>query len=183
MVSSTMIKSPWVLFGLLLEYPTLETPKLIEQLVSSSSIKGNDLQEALSQFQEFLEQNTLASWEEAYIQVFDFNTDSALEVGWHLFGEDYGRGTFLVKMRQLLHQYNIPEVSELPDHLLYILPLLEKLPMEESKKLVHESIAPALLKIMPVLEKKESPYLDLLTALQLFLRSHYPVSKGDTVHA
>lgn len=183
MVVSTMRKSSWILFGLLLEYPTLETPRLIEQLVTSLSVEERELCKSIERFQEFLKKNTLASWEEAYIQVFDFNTDSALEVGWHLFGEDYGRGTFLVKMRQLLHRYNIPEVSELPDHLLYIIPLLEKLPTEESKKLVHESVTPALLKIIPILEKKESPYLDLLTALQQFLRIQYPVSKGESVHA
>ena len=169
MVVSTMRKSSWILFGLLLEYPTLETPRLIEQLVTSLSVKERELCKSIERFQEFLKKNTLASWEEAYIQVFDFNTDSALEVGWHLFGEDYGRGTFLVKMRQLLHQYNIP--------------LLEKLPTEESNKLVQESVAPALLKIIPILEKKESPYLDLLTALQQFLRIQYPVSKGESVHA
>ena len=41
----------------------------------------------------------LEALEEQYIQSFDMNTKGALEVGWHLFGENYDRGVFLVKMR------------------------------------------------------------------------------------
>jgi len=38
---------------------------------------------------------------------FDINPACALEVGWHLFGEDYMRGQFLVRMREELSKYEI----------------------------------------------------------------------------
>src|SRR5262249_35690032 len=40
--------------------------------------------------------------EELYTRTFDLNPVCSLEVGWHLFGENYSRGEFLVRMRQEL---------------------------------------------------------------------------------
>ena len=42
--------------------------------------------------------------EELYSATFDSNDACALELGWHLYGEAYQRGVFLVEMRQRLRQ-------------------------------------------------------------------------------
>ena len=55
--------------------------------------------------------------QELFIQTFDLNPVCSLEMGWHLFGENYDRGLLLVKMRQLLRAHGIAEGAELPDHL------------------------------------------------------------------
>ncbi len=44
------------------------------------------------------------SCEELYTRTFDLNPVCALEIGWHLFGEDYERGAFLVRMRDQLRR-------------------------------------------------------------------------------
>src|SRR6266568_3182701 len=55
--------------------------------------------------------------QELYVQTFEFNPACTLELGWHLFGENYERGEFLVRMREQLRRHGIAESNELPDHL------------------------------------------------------------------
>ena len=59
--------------------------------------------------------------EELYTHTFDLSPVCSLEVGWHLFGENYSRGEFLVEMRQELRRAGIEESGELPDHLSHVL--------------------------------------------------------------
>ena len=66
--------------------------------------------------------------QELFIQTFDLNPLCALEMGWHLFGENYDRGLLLVKMRQQLRMHGLPETRELPDHLTNGLRLLTRMP-------------------------------------------------------
>ena len=62
--------------------------------------------------------------EEAFTGTFDVNPACALEVGWHLFGEEYARGMFLVRMREELRKYGLAESSELPDHVSHVLAIV-----------------------------------------------------------
>ncbi len=43
--------------------------------------------------------------EEAFTRTFDVNPACALEVGWHLFGEEYTAAMFLVRMREELRKH------------------------------------------------------------------------------
>ena len=54
---------------------------------------------------------TAARLEELFTQTFDLSPVCCLEVGWHLFGENYERGEFLVRVRQELRSQGIPESS------------------------------------------------------------------------
>lgn len=85
--------------------------------------------------------------QELYVQTFELNPACTLEMGWHLFGENYERGEFLVKMREQLRRHGIPECTELPDHLTYLLPLIGFMDREEAARLAGEVLLPALAKI------------------------------------
>jgi nitrate reductase molybdenum cofactor assembly chaperone len=85
--------------------------------------------------------------QEAFIQAFDMNPNATLEIGWHLFGEQYERGEFLVDLRGRLRAAEIPETGELPDHLLHVLPLLERLEPEDARRFAEKFLLPALEKI------------------------------------
>lgn len=85
--------------------------------------------------------------QELYVQTFEFNPACTLEIGWHLFGENYERGEFLVRMRQQLRRHGIAESTELPDHLTHLLPLIACLAHDEAAQFVGEFILPALTKI------------------------------------
>ena len=86
--------------GRLLRYPDESTVQSAELLYIVLQVELADAAQDAAQFGEYAEQHTLAELEEVFTQTFDINPLSALEVGWHLFGEEYARGMFLVRMRE-----------------------------------------------------------------------------------
>lgn len=85
--------------------------------------------------------------QELFIQAFDLNPASTLEIGWHLFGEQYERGEFLVDLRGRLREAGIAETGELPDHLLHVLPLVARLDPDDARAFADGFLRPALDKI------------------------------------
>jgi nitrate reductase assembly molybdenum cofactor insertion protein NarJ len=110
--------------------------------------------------------------QELYVQTFEFNPACTLEIGWHIFGENYERGEFLVRMREQLRSHGIAESCELPDHLCHILPLLDRLDSEEAAALVGQFVLPALAKVKDALNG--SAYHDLVVATATRLEADYP---------
>ncbi len=109
--------------------------------------------------------------QELYIQTFEFNPACTLEIGWHLFGENYERGEFLVRMREQLRRHGIAETSELPDHLTHVLRLIGRMEHEEAARLAGESVLPALEKIrLP----EDSPYRPVLDGIREKLVADFP---------
>lgn len=109
--------------------------------------------------------------QELYVQTFEFNPACTLELGWHLFGETYERGEFLVKMRGELRRHGVEETSELPDHLTHILRLIGRMEHGEAALLAGESVLPALEKIrLP----EGSPYRPVFETIIGKLRGDFP---------
>jgi nitrate reductase assembly molybdenum cofactor insertion protein NarJ len=110
--------------------------------------------------------------QELYVQTFEFNPNCTLEIGWHLFGENYERGEFLVRMREQLRRYGIAEGSELPDHLTHLLILIGRMEHEEAAELAGQFLLPALAKIRDGL--KDNSYGSLIADVQAKLEADYP---------
>ena len=89
-----------------------------------------------------------------------------LEVGWHLYGEDYHRGAFLVRMRGLLREHGVPEETELPDHLTHVLPVLGRLDDARAEALARGYVLPALVKMLDGFGEKRNPYRQLRLSLK-----------------
>jgi len=161
----------------LLSYPGEHYEQLVEMLYL---IVQNELPEAaqgISQFGQYLQRCEENELEEAYTGTFDVNPACALEIGWHLFGEDYMRGQFLVRMRQELAKYGIPESGELPDHLTHVLPVVASMPEDEARQFSHACVFPALHKMQVSLDKNNSPYRHLIRCLTLVLEQHFGESQ------
>jgi nitrate reductase molybdenum cofactor assembly chaperone NarJ/NarW len=107
--------------------------------------------------------------QELYVQTFDLNPLCALEVGWQLYGDNYDRGNFLVRMRQELQQFGVRENVELPDHLCHVLPLLARMDTDAARNFSAASVLPALNKMLAAFEGKASPYENVLKALHRIL--------------
>jgi nitrate reductase assembly molybdenum cofactor insertion protein NarJ len=107
--------------------------------------------------------------EELYARTFDLNPDGCLDIGWHLFGEDYARGEFLVHLRQQERRYGVPETSELPDHLTRVLPLVARMPEDEAAEFESRFLVPALEKIAKAIDHSGNPYTLLMAGLQRML--------------
>jgi nitrate reductase molybdenum cofactor assembly chaperone NarJ/NarW len=121
-----------------------------------------------------LEGLTVERMQERFIESFDLSPVCSLEMGWHLFGENYDRGTLLVKMRQELRRYGLLESTELPDHLTHALALLGRMEPERAEEFAGACVLPALEKMLQALEGKENPMENIVQAIARVLRSRYP---------
>lgn len=170
----------------LLSYPGEQTLEACELLYIILQSELPAAARDISRFGTYLEQHAVWELEEAYTSTFDVNPDCALEIGWHLFGEEYDRGLLLVRMREELRKYGLPESQELPDHLTHVLPLIGAMPDEEASRFVTAVVQPAVLKMQQALARSESPYRGVLDALVAVLQSVWgegrPLSEGSGPH-
>ncbi len=114
--------------------------------------------------------------EEMFTRTFEINPVCALEVGWHVYGEEYARGALMVRLREELRRHGIPEITELPDHLTHVLQLLGRLEPELADDLAGRYVIPALEKMLAGVEGKDCPYEELLEMTRDVIRdTHDPV--------
>ena len=125
-------------------YPT---PERVSAARSNAAVVIADCPGAaddLGPLVEVLADGELSDAEELYVRTLELNPLCALEIGWQLYGEQYARGTFLVRTRQLLRDAGLPETTELPDHLTNVLRILGRLDDESTRKLAQRFTLPAL---------------------------------------
>ncbi len=161
----------------LLEYPRAGWMKSFQD---GSRILENQCPSAwsaLRPFAEFVNSKSPTELEELFTATFDHSDSCALEVGWHVFGENYTRGSFMAGMRRQLRENGIEENGELPDHLSHLLPLAGKSPPEKAKLLVLECLAPAVRKIQLALDEAKNPWSPVLAAVLELLATHDPQAR------
>lgn len=156
--------------GRLLTYPEESTVRTAEFLYIVLQGELIEAAKEAARFGAYLEQHSQEEVEETFTRTFDVNPLSALEVGWHLFGEEYARGMFLVRMREELRRYGIPESVELPDHLSQVLAVVAAMPEQEAARFVRACVQPAVEKMNSALANKESPYRHVIACLAVILR-------------
>jgi nitrate reductase assembly molybdenum cofactor insertion protein NarJ len=118
--------------------------------------------------------------QELYVQAFEFNPACTLEIGWHLFGENYERGEFLVRMREQLRRHGIAESTELPDHLTHLLPLVDRMDHNEAAELAGQYLLPALSKIKDGL--RDHGYRPVIAAIEAKLEADFPGAPRRPIH-
>ncbi len=124
---------------------------------------------AFESFRALVAGKDIRELEELYTRTFDMNPACSLEVGWHLFGEQYERGAFLVRMRGHMRRLGVAEDHELPDHLSHALAVASRMEAEEARGFEAESVSPAVLKIIEGLGEGDNPYRHLLRAVSALL--------------
>lgn len=120
----------------------------------------------------------LGDIEELYTRTFDINPVSSLEVGWHLHGEAYQRGVFLVKMRDVLRKCGIEESAELPDHLTHVLFAVGRMEESDARVMVSTRLFIAMDKMLEGFAGKENPYEHLLNVTKKVL-SEFCAQKSE----
>ena len=113
--------------------------------------------------------------QELYTRTFDINAVCTLEIGWHVYGEDYARGALLVKLRERLRSLNVPESCELPDHLTHVLMVLGRIPDDEGDELAARYLLPGLDKMLNGMAEGEQPYRALIEAVSTVVRTDHDV--------
>jgi nitrate reductase assembly molybdenum cofactor insertion protein NarJ len=151
----------------LFEYPGAE---YVEVLRVTKDLVA-DRAAALADFTATAERQSLVQIQELYTATFDLNPACALDIGWHLFGEDYTRGLFLVRMRQELRKYAVSEGANLSDHVTGALRLLGRMEHDHAEEFAIACVQPALARMaLPV----ENLFHDLLEAARQLVVAHFP---------
>ena len=157
----------------LLEYPREDYYERLAQCLEAFENSQPDTAALLEEFARRIAGLSTEELQELYVQSFDLNPSGSLDVGWHLFGENYERGAFLVKMREQLRRFSLPESSELPDHLGHVLAVLARMEPEEAAGFAAGCVFPALDKIREGLGKNKNPFAIVLESVARLLESRY----------
>lgn len=149
-----------------LEYPTddwFEQFEKCQDLVRAVDGFGSVY---FSEFCLEIREFSLLELQESYTHTFDLNPVCALEVGYHLFGEDYKRGEFLARLRQTENPFQLGQEQQLPDYLPVVLRLLGQMEdAEERAAMIGYCLIPALKMMSTALEKKRNPYGNMIKFL------------------
>ena len=169
----------------LIEYPRAATSIFLD---GSRELLKSDNESFVTDFALFTrecERLSLSERQELYTRTFDLNPVCALEIGYHLFGENYKRGEFLANLRRTEEPFDLGQEHQLPDYLPVLLRLLTRLDDEELRAaLIAECMIPALEKMLKALGDSENPYRHLLAAINALLKKEagvYP-SRPERVH-
>ncbi len=153
----------------LLEYPGEETPGLAQR--TAETWKEGPMAQAIQALAEWAGKDPRGC-EERYTQLFDMSPRCTLNVGYHLFGEDYQRGLLLAYLQAELRNAGVEDEKDLPDYLPTLLRLLVNLEDPEDKTLLVERlIVPGLEKMTSELEGDKTPFSSILRALPELLSS------------
>jgi len=167
----------------LLRYPTAGYGS---EVACSCDVLANASPEINTALSEFLDQTRelcLEDLQVLYTNTFDLDPVCSLEVGWHLFGENYERGEFLVKMRKELRRLGVKESTELPDHLSHALEALGRMEPQEAADFATACLFPALDKMSAGIKGKSNPFENVLVAASRLLELRYPRPEPELVPA
>lgn len=163
----------------LLTYP--EAP-FDERLTACRLALDGRGQEAFAPLQHFIDAAqgmTIEDLQELYTRTFDLNPVCSLELGWQLFGENYSRGEFLVEMRQTLRRLDVPESTELPDHLTHALAAFGRMEESEANRFASMFLLPALAKMVGGLDGKDCPYTSVLQSIRQMIGVTHPTALAE----
>ncbi|MGD9898588.1 MAG: nitrate reductase molybdenum cofactor assembly chaperone [Calditrichaceae bacterium] len=171
-------------FAEVFSYPVIDYQKNTAELGKQIDVDEENRQK-YDEFIKYVERTELSDIEELFTRSFDMNPLTCLEIGWHLYGEDYQRGEFLVKMRQSLEEFKITESVELPDHLSHCLKLMAVLESDEVQIFSENYLLPAIGKILKNFSG-DNPYKPVIEILKYVIDEKYASSgkmSGDRVSA
>jgi len=156
----------------MVSYPNLETISAMKSIEKNGS-------ETLNTYLDFISETALSELQEKFTQTFDMSPATSLDLGWHLYGESYERGAFMLKIRELLRMQSIEESSELPDHLTHVLAAMDGLNHADCGDFVHQYIQPALIKIMDGFKDSNNPYQHAIQYMDDILKENFGNKPGD----
>lgn len=163
----------------LLKYPGETFFEEIDRCRESFAESAPEVSARLDAFREKVADKSLADLEEMYIRTFDLNPLCTLDTGWQLFGEEYNRGLYMVRIRQEMRRFDVPETSELPDHLTNVLMVLGRMNEEDAADFSVSCVIPAVEKLLKSL-KKDKSYHPLIQGIVELLKSRYGHYFDDT---
>ena len=87
-------------FSFILDYPTLDLSKHIQNCVNLLKTDYPETIESLENFQIFIQETPIGKLEEIYTATFDINPACHIFAGHILFGESFKRGSFMAALEE-----------------------------------------------------------------------------------
>ncbi len=164
----------YIILSGLFDYPDHRTSQVCRE---TSVILAGSYPDALQTFcsfeQEFLTMNQYQR-EEYFINTFEVDAVTSMDLGYILFGEDYKRGNFLAMMQQ---EQNLAENdlgSELADHLPNVLRLLPLMADQEvAAELAFSIVIPAVKEMLRKFENSGNIYQLAFETLVATMRTDF----------
>lgn len=164
----------------LLDYPVADWQSRCDECKELLTAESGSFVSQFSLFASETERLSLNELQELYTRTFDLSPVCALDIGYHLFGENYKRGVFLANLRETEAPFDLGQEHQLPDYLPVLLRLLTKLDDEDLRSaLIVDCMIPALEKMLKTLSEGENPYRHLIAAVNTKLKSEagaYPAT-------
>ena len=155
--------------GAILAYPSDGYRVKVSDCRRRVAAADQEAASAVGAFDDVIANLTDSELEELYTRTFDLNPVCALEVGWHIYGEQYRRGRFMVQARDLLRRTGIEERGELPDHLMSLLPAVARLDTKDAALFAGTYLVPAVDKMRAGFEGGENAFGNVLEAVRRVL--------------
>lgn len=163
--------APYDALAAVLTYPEADYGQRIEDGIR---VAPEECRPQLEQFAIQLHGLATDELQELFTRTLDLNPVCSLELGWHLFGENYDRGLLLVRMREELRRHELQESTELPDHLTHVLRLVGRMEHDSAADFVAACVLPALEKMLQAMHGKENPFEHVLLAVRSLMRGEFP---------
>lgn len=173
----------YVLIAELFDYPSSDLPDKVDACINEISNKYPEIYGTLSNFKKHLEHLDLGKQEEYYSKTFYVNAQCSMDLGYVIFGEDYKRGEFLVKMKneQRLAGHNFE--IELADYLPNVLKLFHYHKKKDFiKELAYCITIPALKEILNKFKDTDNVYRELLVMLLSILEKDFGQSNFEQIN-
>lgn len=165
MVTSTLLES----YSEVLSYPAGHGLARVRRSLENIAGEEPSQEASLDGLRAYINSHEQWQLEEVFTSTFDSNAERALELGWHIHGENYARGVFMARMRTLLREHGIEESSELPDHISHVLLVIGRAKPELRSALIRGVVLQALEKIVAGFPAPANPYRELLEGLKQLL--------------
>jgi len=146
-----------------LRYPAPGRWMKLDQL--KSNLPQGPVKVSYEKFLSNVESLNLGDWEELYTRTLDLNPPAAPYIGYQSWGDSYQRGSFLSMLNRAMEEHQINTEGELPDHLIPVLRLMERL--EDPFPELHEVLEKSTARIHDGLVQADpqNPYVPLIDAI------------------
>ncbi|HJM57915.1 MAG: hypothetical protein CMJ98_11230 [Planctomycetes bacterium] len=160
-------------FSNLLCYPGDGRAVKVNDWIDQIRIAAPTVNQHLEGLRSYASDHEESDLEELFVRTFENNKERALELGWHLHGENYARGTFMARLRGLLRDLEIEETVELPDHVSHLLSIISRAEPGLAGALARSAVTPGLDKILEGFGEKENPYYGVILGLQAYVGEYF----------
>ncbi|MBI4344634.1 MAG: nitrate reductase molybdenum cofactor assembly chaperone [Euryarchaeota archaeon] len=133
---------------------------------------------AVQKFLEFAQRQDLGRLQEVYTHTFDLNPVCSLYIGYHLYGESFRRGDYMVRLKGAYRARGLDPGNELPDHLTLIFRYLSASPEGSDLPVITEDVVPAIEAMAKTFEGSGNAYGEVVGAVKAWLEGEQVAEGG-----